>query len=307
MSRDSFPRDPRQAGEPLDRAPQTTRTESPRAQTTPEREAPSESRLNPHVERDLRPESEDRRRAYSLGRRTFLLRQSEVETMSDLGTFRVVAADDLGQFVYAGDGARMERELRHLQKQGLIVERTLPTSGRDSLRVVGLTKAGKKLLRTADRFPEAQALYHGIVKPREAKHDAELYRLFRAEASRIESAGGRPLRVILDYELKRHLNRERERLGERRNDPHEIATLAERHGLKVVNGKIPLPDMRIEYQTADLELRRIDLELATRHYRPRGVAEKAKAGFALYSPREDAPRLRRILDEQELTARIFAL
>jgi hypothetical protein len=74
-----------------------------------------------------------------------------------------------------------------------------------------------------------------------------------------------------------------------------------------VNGKIPLPDMRIEYQTAELELRRVDLELATRHYRPRGVAEKAKAGFSLYSRPEDVSRLRRILDEQELTARILAL
>jgi hypothetical protein len=54
-------------------------------------------------------------------------------------------------------------------------------------------------------------------------------------------------------------------------------------------------------------LRRVDLELATCHYRPRDVAEKAKAGFALYSPREDVPRLRRILDEQEPSARIFAL
>jgi len=306
MSRDSFPRDPRRADESFDRT-QSARNESPRPQFPQVREAPTEPPLNPREDRDLRPEDEDRRRAYSLGRRTFLLRESEVETMSDLGTFRVVAADDLGQFVYAGDGARMERDLGHLQKQGLIVERTLPTSGRNSLRVVGLTKAGKKLLRATHRFPENQALYHGIVKPREAKHDAELYRLFHAEAARIESAGGRPLRVILDYELKSHVNQEREQLGERQNDRHEIATLAARHGLAVVNGKIPLPDVRIEYQTADLELRRIDLELATRHYRPRGVAEKAKAGFALYSPREDAPRLRRILDEQELTARIFAL
>jgi hypothetical protein len=306
MSRDSFPRDPRQPDESGDR-PQRARNESRPAQRPLEREATSEPKLRVRGDRDLRPESEDRGRAFSLGRRTFLLRESEVRAMSDLGTFRVVAAADLGQFVYAGDGARMERELRHLQKLGLILERTLPSSGRNSLRVVGLTKAGKKLVRATQRFPEDQALYHGIVKPREAKHDAELYRLFHAEASSIEGAGGRALRVILDYELKRHLNREREHLGERRNDPHEIATLAERHGLAVVNGKIPLPDMRIEYQTADLELRRIDLELATRHYRPRGVAEKAKAGFALYSPLEDAPRLRRILDEQELTARIFAL
>jgi len=107
--------------------------------------------------------------------------------------------------------------------------------------------------------------------------------------------------------LKRNLNRDRTKLGEKKKNPQEIERLAERHGLVVVDGKIPLPDMRIEYQTADLELKRVDLELATRHYRPRGVAEKAKAGFSLYSHREDASRLRRILDDQELTARILAL
>jgi DNA-binding PadR family transcriptional regulator len=306
MSRDSFPHDPRQADESFDRA-QTTRHECRHAKFPQEREVLAEARREAHADRDPRPLSEDRQRPYSLGRRTFLLRESEVQAMSDLATFRVVTADDLGQFIYAGDGARMERELRRLQKQGLIVERTLPTSGRNSLRVVGLTRTGKKLLQPTHRFPESQALYCGIVKPREAKHDAELYRLFHAEAVRIQNAGGRPLRVFLDYELKQHLNRERERLGERRNDPREIAALAARHGLTVVNGKIPLPDMRIEYQTADMELRRIDLELATGHYRPQGVAEKAKAGFAIYSPREDARRLRRILGEQKLTARIFTL
>jgi len=51
----------------------------------------------------------------------------------------------------------------------------------------------------------------------------------------------------------------------------------------------------------------VDLELATRHYRPRGLAAKAKAGFSLYSRPEDASRLRRILNDQDLTAGILAL
>jgi hypothetical protein len=74
-----------------------------------------------------------------------------------------------------------------------------------------------------------------------------------------------------------------------------------------VNGKIPVPDLRIEYETADLEIRQIDLELATREYRPKALAEKAAAGFALYSRSEDALRLRRILDERELTAGLLTL
>jgi hypothetical protein len=227
--------------------------------------------------------------------------------MADIGAFRVVAADDLARYAYGGDASHMERDLRRLQLQGLVTERTLPASRRGAIRVVGLTKTGKRLLHSTNRLPDNQAIFHGIVKPREAKHDAALYRLFQKEAERIQKAGGRPLRVILDYELKRDLYRERARLGERNNDVIEVKALAERHWLKAVDGKIPLPDLRIEYQTAELELRRLDLELATHHYRPRGIAEKAKAGFALYSPRDDAPRLRRILDEQELTARIFAL
>src|SRR2546430_6513493 len=40
--------------------------------------------------------------------------------------------------------------------------------------------------------------------------------------------------------------------------------VAERHGLQVVRGKIPVPDMRIEYEAHDGERARVDLELATK-------------------------------------------
>jgi hypothetical protein len=257
--------------------------------------------------RPLEAERLNARRAYALGGRAFLLRESELRTMADLGTFRVVARADLEKSVYGGDQARMEREICRLKRQGLVTERTLPTSGRKSIRVIGLTDIGRLLLRTTNRLPEKQAIYSGIVKRREAKHDAELYRLFLTEAARIENAGGRPLLVVLDYEIKRNLNRDRARLGHRQGDRKEIERLAAAHGLAVVDGKIPLPDLRIEYQTSDYELRRVDLELATRHYRPQGLAEKAKAGFALRSSREDAPRLRRILDKQGVEGGIIAL
>jgi hypothetical protein len=56
-----------------------------------------------------------------------------------------------------------------------------------------------------------------------------------------------------------------------------------------------------------MEHKRLDLELATRNYRPRALAEKAKAGFSLYALRDDASRLRRVLDEREITAEIFSL
>jgi len=307
MSRDPHSFDPRQRDEnsqERDREPSkaTFRSGMDRTQEPPETPSP-----NVREPRALELERDDSPRAHTLGERTFLLRESELHTMTELGKFRVVAPVDLARFAYASDQARMERDVRRLKEQRLVSERTLPISGRNTLRVLTLTKTGKRILQNTTRLPEDQSIYHGIVKPREAKHDAELYRLFQIEAARIENSGGRPLRVLLDYELKRNLNRDRAGLGNKKGDPQEIERLAERHGLAVVNGKIPLPDMRIEYETAELELRHVDLELATRHYRPRGVAQKAKAGFSLYSHREDASRLRRILDEQELTARILSL
>lgn len=252
-------------------------------------------------------ERDDAPQAYEMRDRTFLLRESELHALAELGKFRVIAASDLARHAYAGDRSRMERDFRRLQRQSLVSDRTLEISGRKTLRAISLTKTGRRLLKQTGRLSEEQVVYHGLVKPREAKHDADLYRLYYKEAARIERHSGKPIRVVLDFEMKRNLNRGRVALGAEKNNPEELDRLAKSHGLSVVDGKIPLPDLRIEYQTKAGELRHVDLELATRHYRPAGLTAKAKAGFSLHSFREDASRLRRILNDRELTAEILAL
>jgi len=77
--------------------------------------------------------------------------------------------------------------------------------------------------------------------------------------------------VILDYELKRDLNRDLVARGQRKDDPEAKESVALRHGLRVVDGKIPVPDVRVEYEESQHELTRVDLELATRHY-PRALS-----------------------------------
>lgn len=311
MSRDFYSYDPQDPPDAAPRAPHRHREPEPSETRTgrgsgdtshPDRQEP-EAR-----ERSiLKPERDDSPRAYYVRDREYLLRESEVHTLGELGRFRVLAPSDLTKHGYAGDSARMERDIRRLKQQSLLSERTLEISGKKTLRVLTLTKQGAKLLRKTNRLPDEQEIYHGLVKPREAKHDADLYRLYQKEASRIERAGGKPLRVILDYELKRDLYRDLVALGPQKDDPDAKELIAEKHHLHAVNGKIPLPDLRIEYENAQGELSRVDLELATRHYRPRGLAAKARAGFSLYSHPEEASRLRRILNEQDLTAGIFAL
>ncbi len=305
MSRDFYSYDPQDTRDAAPRAPELPETWTDRGSG----DAPHTDRKAPEArERSvLKPEREDSPRAYYVRDRAYLLRDSEALTLTELGRFRVVAPSDLAKYGYSGDSARMERDIRRLKEQSLLTEKTLEISGKKTLRVITLTKQGAKLLRKTNRLPDEQEIYHGLVKPREAKHDADLYRLYQKEASRIERAGGKPLRVILDYELKRDLNRDLVTLGPQKDDPDAKELIAEKHHLQAVNGKIPLPDLRIEYENAQGELSRLDLELATRHYRPRGLAAKARAGFSLYSHPEEASRLRRILNDRDLTAGILAL
>lgn len=311
MSRDFYPYDPQDTRDVVQRTPGHHRgsegRHSPSGRGSGESPLPDRQEPEAREHRALKPDREDSPRAYYLRDREYLLRESEIRTLSEVGRFRVVAPHDLAKHGYAGDSARMERDIRRLKEQSLLSEKTLEVSGRKTLRVATLTRQGAKLFRSTTRIADEQEIYHGLRKPKEAKHDADLYRLYQKETARIEHAGGRPLRVILDYELKRDLNRDLEALGPQKDDPEIKQAVAEKHHLPVVNGKVQLPDLRIEYENAHGELERIDAELATRHYRPQGLAAKARAGFSLYSHPEDTSRLRRILNDQDLTAGILSL
>jgi hypothetical protein len=256
---------------------------------------------------DRKPEALDSPRAYDVGDRTYFVRESELQTLAEVGTFRAVGAADLARIGYRGDCRRMEREIRRLKQQSLLSEKSIRGGRNETIRLFTLTKKGARLARKSETLPEEQALYHGFVKPRDLRHDAVLCRLYHHQAERIARTGGRPTRVLLDFELKRNLNRDLAAIPAHELSEEARERIAKRHGLTVVNGKIPVPDLRVEYDTAEMERKQLDLELATRDYRPRALAEKAKAGFSLYALREDASCLRRILDRRNITAEIFAL
>ena len=314
MSRDAFSHDPQDTMDSRDTStrrsvrqhratPPDTRDGRNSAPEAPGRGDSAEAR-DQHSNRDERSAS---RRAYYVRDRAYLLRDSEMHSLKEIAKFRVIAVSDLAKHAYGGNRERMEKDIRDLARQSLVRDKTVEISQRKTLRVATLTKAGHRLLTKTNQLPDDQPIYHGLVKPREVKHDADLYRLYQKEAARIERSGGRPVRVLLDFELKRNLNRDLALLGPEKDDLDRKSQVAEKHHLQVVNGKIPVPDLRVEYETPELELRHADLELATRDYRPRAMAQKAAAGFSLYGRSEDVSRLRRVLDEREITAGILTL
>jgi hypothetical protein len=213
--------------------------------------------------------------------RTYRLRDSDVRALATVGTFRVVRADDL-QPMRSSREARTG-DLRHLREAGLIDVKTVTVNG-ESIAVAVLTREGKSLLeahqdRSSGRPP--QAFHAGLVKLRELAHDAQLFRAFQAEASRIEAAGGRVERVLLGYELNREyqtfLNR-----PQRADERDDVAAFASAQDLPIVAGHLKLPDLRIEYEAPDGSLQHRDLELVTEHYSSAQLAGKARAGFSMY-------------------------
>lgn len=51
----------------------------------------------------------------------------------------------------------------------------------------------------------------------------------------------------------------------------------------------------------------LERELGTRKHRPRSLTEKANAGFSVYVRTEDTTKLRRVLDQREITTVISSL
>lgn len=277
-----------------------------------ERQEPDRPGAEPNQKPSLRDQLDSRERRPLVNRSyAYCLSDAELETMKDIGRFRTIAVDDLAQHRYQGNRDEMRQDLRSLQDQGLIQRRTIWTGRQgDRLTVFVLSKRGKALLEREPRQPMDQRIYAGFVKPAEVHHDAAIYRMYQTETKKIEQAAGRIRRVVLDYELKQEVYRP---LAKARAKASPLspeygrrqAEIANQNSLKVIHGKILLPDLRIEYDTATGERAHVDLELATHHYRGSSMRAKAEAGFKMYAPQESVAGLTAAFDP-ELISEIYS-
>jgi len=247
------------------------------------------------------------RKAYRLhDQQRYFLRQSEIYTLAEAGKFRALSIEDLEKYVYAGNREMMVRDLSNLGRQGLIRR----SSGRypDAIQVVTLTRQGEKFMRDVLKKNE-QEIYSGLKKVRELRHDTALYEVYQAKAHEIEEAGGKIKRVVLDYELKRKLNRDLNRVKDSGSsgDAKLKEEIGQRHGVPVVQGQYVVPDVRIEFEDRDGIECRVDLEYLTETYRHGEISAKAQAGFSLYASHDQAPRLHRVLDQHHIMTEILSI
>ena len=233
------------------------------------------------------------------------LRGSESRTLSTVGAFRVVPAGDLrdgqGKALDPRDG-----DLKHLKREDLV--QTIPLRGPDRALVV-LTEKGRDVLETNrrsdavkreldehylrdDRVREPrQEFHHGMPRPRELTHDAQVYRAYEREAERLREDDAIIRRVILDNDLKSEYQAFLQERNRGRSDsdgrpdrrPDEIHRWAVEHDLPDSDGHVQFPDARIEYEDRDGRLRTLDIEVETINYRGGHAAAKASSGFSRHS------------------------
>ena len=239
MSRDAISHDPQDAGDLRDtstrRSVRRTDRSTPNAERAgirypqdPGRGDSSETRDQHHT----RDERSDSPRAYYVRDRAYLLRESEMHALKEIGKFRVIAVDGSREVCLRwkseGDGQRHSPPCPtvspYRQDHGNLAEEN-PASG-DPYQSWASPSQEDRI-----NFPMVSPFTTACVKPREVKHDADLYRLYQKEADRIERSGGRPVRVLLDYELKRNLNRDLAFLDRKKTMPDAKQRIAERHAL----------------------------------------------------------------------------
>lgn len=247
------------------------------------------------------------------------LRPEETRLLGDVGRFRVITARDLTETIYRGNCGQMERDLAYLREKNL-TDTSFINGRRDGrnrpverIQVVTLTEEGRNVLLRTGQLHRDQEAYAGLVKPREAEHDAQVYRAYLKEWERIEKKdrGSNP-RVVLDFELKANIQRAIH--ARQKTEPDEDLSaikqqVAEQFDLKFIDDSIQIPDLRIEYDLDQGALSgHSDVEVATAAYHGRHLAAKLQAGFHLYASASDRATLTaRIEDDHDMMRSILDL
>jgi hypothetical protein len=292
-----------------------------------ERKAREVTQEMPRTRRRPVASTDPRRPARTAGNVVGLeLRPEEKQLLSEAGRFRVVRTADLRETLYGGKARLLENDLKYLRDKGLIETQqvNLRRDGRrrtiERVEVVTLTKDGRRLLIKQGDLPKDQKVYSGLVKPREVEHDSQIYRAYRKEAERIERSGGSNLRVRLDFEIKADVQKAIyvERKADPKRDMAEIKQqVAERFELPFADGKIQIPDARIDYDLSRNAGEEIDqgsrsghqdIEVLTAAYHSGHLRSKAQARFRNYASASDRSSLTsKIEDDHHLMENILDL
>ena len=254
------------------------------------RAVPETRRAAPGREREDR-DKEGRERAWGEVTRPLTFRDRSERALADVGIYRLVPFRELAEAHFGGKQITARRAVNAWIREGLAREITAENANGRPFTILSLTRQGASVARDvvagqgldpAQEFTCALRIRHANLA-----HDAAIYRAARRERERLAREGRRVRRVRLEGELKatvlRRIQLARVSGGQRAADSARLRTAAEL-GLPIdAEGRVLYPDAQIEYVDAGGTTGRVNVEIASGHYREASIRAKADAGFRMYA------------------------
>lgn len=208
----------------------------------------------------------------------------------DVAVHRAVAYQDLVQAHFGGHPYAARRGVDRLVRAGFVVQDKAAGPKGGTFLVVHPTQRGaeaaRSLLRKAGLDPD-QRSWDGPGRQGDLVHDVAIYRAVQEHRGTLRRDGARVARIRLDAELRGIVAKRSEEARARAG--RDAADLARRRaarelGLPVLeSGQVLYPDAQVEYHDESGAIGRVNIEIATEHYRSGDVAAKAAAGFAVHA------------------------
>ena len=224
--------------------------------------------------------------------------------LADIGIYGAVSVRDLAEAHFGGHPYTTRRAVNAWTREGLAKESTAKGPKGRPFKVLTLTRKGAAAIRDLDAGHGLDPGQHirsaaRLLQHAQLAHDTAIYRACGRERQRLLERGAAIRRVRLDGELKSAVARKSE--SARARDGRRAAD-AERHraagelGLPIdAQGRVLYPDAQIEYTDAEGRSGRVNVEVASGHYRQGSVRAKAAAGFRMHANGPAGARVLRAL------------
>ena len=224
--------------------------------------------------------------------------------LADIGIYGAVSYRDLAEAHFGGHPYTTRRAVNAWTREGLAKESTAKGPKGRPFKVLTLTRKGAAAIRDLDAGQGLDPGQHirsaaRLLQHAQLAHDTAIYRACGRERQRLLERGAAIRRVRLDGELKSAVARKSE--SARARDGRRAAD-AERHraagelGLPIdAQGRVLYPDAQIEYTDAEGRSGRVNIEVASGHYRQGSVRAKAAAGFRMHANGPAGARVLRAL------------
>ena len=268
------------------------------------------------IEPDLRPAAPQSRATYrmrdghrrehaaSRDRGSTSFRERCRGALADIGIYGAVSYRDLAEAHFGGHPYTTRRAVNAWTREGLAKESTAKGPKGRPFKVLTLTRKGAAAIRDLDAGQGLDPGQHirsaaRLLQHAQLAHDTAIYRACGRERQRLLERGAAIRRVRLDGELKSAVARKSE--SARARDGRRAAD-AERHraagelGLPIdAQGRVLYPDAQIEYTDSEGRSGRVNIEVASGHYRQGSVRAKAAAGFRMHANGPAGARVLRAL------------